>query len=102
MITRPSLLLLRAILLFSLSAVQLIAHESDTIAVPGAKRVLVFSGTGWYRHPEIPLVNGWLVRLGGANGFQVDVTETAKDVSAKRLASYQVLVMNNCTELAEA
>lgn len=99
MITRPSFSILSAILLFSLSPFQLLAHESDTIGVPGAKRVLVFSGTGWYRHPEIPLVNGWLVRLGGANGFQVDVTETAKDISAKRLAAYQVLVMNNCTEL---
>ena len=46
MITRPSFSILSAILLFSLSPFQLLAHESDTIAVPGAKRVLVFSGIG--------------------------------------------------------
>jgi hypothetical protein len=28
------------------------------------ERVLVFSGTGWFRHPELPASNSWLVRLG--------------------------------------
>ncbi len=27
-------------------------------------RVLIFSGTGWYRHPDIPRTNGWLVPPG--------------------------------------
>ena len=26
-------------------------------------KVLVFGGTGWYRHPETPAVSGWLSRL---------------------------------------
>ena len=75
------------------------AHENDAITLSKEKRVLVFSGTGWFRHPEIPLVNGWLVRLGAAAGLQVDVTETAKDLTPQRLAQYQVIVMNNCNEL---
>lgn len=64
-----------------------------------AKRVLVFSGTGWYRHPEIPKLNGWLVRVLTEAGYVVDVTETAKDITPQRLAEYQVLVMNNANEL---
>src|SRR6266853_2436193 len=64
-------------------------------------KVLVFSGTGYYRHPDIPVTNGWLVRLGAANGMEVDVTETAKDFTDQRLAVYQVLVMNNANELAK-
>ena len=53
-------------------------------------RVLVFSGTGWYRHPEIPAINGWLVRTGAIEGMQLDVTETAVDVSAESLANYHI------------
>jgi hypothetical protein len=48
-------------------------------------RVLVFSGAGWYRHPEIPRTNGWLERLGQEQGFVVDVTETPGDLTADRL-----------------
>jgi len=62
-------------------------------------RVLLFSGTGWYRHPEIPVTNGWLVRTLGEAGYQVDVTETPADLSRDRLAGYDVLLMNNSNEL---
>lgn len=75
------------------------AHDGDAIAPSGGRRVLVFSGTGWYRHPEIPQVNGWLARLGAAHGIHVDVTETAKDITPQRLAQYPVLVLNNANEL---
>jgi type 1 glutamine amidotransferase len=62
-------------------------------------RVLVFSGTGWYRHPEIPQTNGWLARLGQDRGFVVDISETPSDLNAEALSAYQVLVLNNANEL---
>lgn len=60
--------------------------------------VLVFSGTGWYRHPETASINGWLAQLSDELGMQVDVTETPKDLTSI-LEHYDVLVMNNCNEL---
>lgn len=66
-----------------------------------AKRVLIFSATGWYRHREIPTTNGWLVRLLSAAGYIADVTETAKDITPERLVGYRVLVLNNPTALPD-
>lgn len=60
--------------------------------------VLVFAGTGWYRHPETAAINGWLARLSDDLNMQVDVSETPKDL-AQLLDRYDVLVMNNCNEL---
>ena len=37
--------------------------------------VMVFSGTGWYRHPEVPAISGWLARLDADLKMQVDVSE---------------------------
>ncbi len=65
------------------------------------RRVLVFSKAGWYRHPEIPRTNGWLVELGAANGFKVGVTETPEDLNPKALADVQVLVINNANAMGE-
>ncbi len=62
-------------------------------------RVLCFSGTGWYRHPDIPAINHWLVKTGANYGIQIDVSETAKDLSSKRLADYDVLLLNNANTL---
>ncbi|MEM9347521.1 MAG: ThuA domain-containing protein [Planctomycetota bacterium] len=62
------------------------------------KQALVFSSTGWYRHPEIPAINGWLVRLGAEHGVDLHVTETAVDLE-KRLKNYDVLIMNNTNTL---
>jgi type 1 glutamine amidotransferase len=62
-------------------------------------RILLFSGTGWYRRPEIPQCNGWLVRTLGEAGYDVDVTETPNDLTAARLAGYDLFLMNNCNEL---
>jgi len=59
----------------------------------------VYSNTGFYRHPDIPGINRWLVLLGHENGFEVDVTEHAKDLKPEALARYDVLVLNNANEL---
>ena len=77
--------------------------QERTAARPDGRpvRVLVFSRTGWYRHPEIPRTNGWLVRLGQENGFNVDVTESPEDLKPGLLKAYQVLVLNNANELGK-
>ena len=62
-------------------------------------KVLLFSGTGWYRHPDIPLTNGWLVRVGAENNMRVDVSETGKDITQERLEQYDVLLLNNANVL---
>lgn len=63
-------------------------------------KVLVFGGTGWYRHPETAAINGWLARLTSDLGMQVDVTETPKDLE-NLLDRYQVLVLNNSNQLVK-
>lgn len=76
--------------------------ESTAEKLPSAKkspRILLFSGTGWYRHPEIPKTNGWLIRTLGEAGYEVDVTETPGDLTSERLAGYDIFLMNNCNEL---
>lgn len=72
---------------------------ADENASPKRPRILLFSGTGWYRHPEIPSCNGWLVRTLGEAGYDVDATETPADLTKERLAAYDVFLMNNCNEL---
>ena len=70
-------------------------------AAPGLN-VLVFSKTSWYRHPEVPNVNGWLVALGAREGISVHVTETGADFTEKRLKHYQVVVLNNTTDIGKS
>jgi len=60
--------------------------------------VLVFGGTGWYRHPETAAISGWLARLSGELKMQVDVSDTPQDL-AKILNRYDVLVLNNSNAL---
>ncbi len=62
-------------------------------------KVLLFSGTGWYRHPEVPSINGWLVRLGAEHNIEFDVSETGKDISARNLEKYDVVLLNNANML---
>jgi type 1 glutamine amidotransferase len=62
---------------------------------------LIFSGTGWFRHPEIPRTNGWLAGVLTEAGFAVDISETPKDLTPERLAQYQVLVLNNANALTD-
>lgn len=76
-------------------------HKKSAKGIPGdgPQRVLLFSGTGWYRHPEIPSLNGWLVRLGAENGIEFDVSETGADITPEKLAGYQVVLLNNANML---
>ena len=60
--------------------------------------VLVFAGTGWYRHPEVAAISGWLARRSPELQMQVDVSENPNDL-LKILPKYKVLVLNNNTEL---
>ena len=60
--------------------------------------VLVFAGTGWYRHPEVAAISGWLARRSSELQMQVDVSENPNDL-LKILPKYKVLVFNNNTEL---
>lgn len=62
-------------------------------------RVLVYSNTAYYRHPDIPAINRWLVLLGHEHGIKVDVTEHFQDLMPKPLAKYDVLLLNNANEL---
>lgn len=77
-----------------------LAHDTDraTPGRPGLK-VLVYSNTAYYRHPDIPGINRWLVLLGHENGFDVDITEHWKDLEPQVLARYDVLLLNNANEL---
>jgi hypothetical protein len=77
-----------------------LAHETDRATSTGSGlKVLVYSNTAYYRHPDIPGINRWLVLLGHENGFDVDVTEHWKDLQPPVLARYDVLVLNNANEL---
>jgi type 1 glutamine amidotransferase len=75
-------------------------HDAKAAPAPSAGlRVLVYSNTAFYRHPEIPAINRWLVLLGHEEGFEVDVTEHFKDLMPQSLAKYDVLLLNNANEL---
>lgn len=81
-------------------AIAQIDHKSSSNLSENVEfRVLVFSATGWYRHVEIPEINGWLVRTGAAEGMIMDVSETAVDISQESLANYDVLLLNNANVL---
>jgi uncharacterized protein len=83
-----------------LGGTPLTAHETaPSAANKTVPKVLVYSNTGYYRHPEIPKINRWLVLLGHENGFEVDVTEHWKDLQPEALAPYDVLLLNNANEL---
>lgn len=77
------------------------AHDTSAPATPSADRmkVLVFSATAYYRHPDIPAINRWLVLLGHENGFDVDITESPKDLMPQVISKYDVLLLNNANEL---
>ncbi|WP_298869143.1 ThuA domain-containing protein [uncultured Gimesia sp.] len=83
------------------STSSMFAHDSKKKPDRGPKHtgsVLVFSGTGWYRHPETAAINGWLARLSNDLGMQVDVSETPADIT-NLLDRYDVLVLNNSNAL---
>jgi type 1 glutamine amidotransferase len=96
--------LLRSLSAMLLGCLPLGAHESEPATAPVAAadappKVLVYSNTGYYRHPEISKINRWLVLLGHENGFEVDVTEHWKDLQPEALAPYDVLLLNNANAL---
>jgi hypothetical protein len=85
--------------LTSLISLDALADTSDR-GPKGLGSVLIFSGTGWYRHPEIIAVNRWLVQTCGDSGILADVSETPRDLE-KLLSHYDVLVLNNANTLSE-
>ena len=101
--TRLQQLIIVGVLLFTFeSSIQ--AHEKNKTERDRSPKnigsVLVFSGTGWYRHPETAAINGWLARLASDVGMQIDVSETPKDIS-QIIDHYDVLVLNNSNELTK-
>ncbi len=96
MILRFSLLV---VLLSSLVSCQTSAEFRRVQALKNPPRVLLFSGTGWYRHPEIPEINGWIAQFLRNAGLRVDVSETGKDIHSKNLEKYQVVLFNNANTL---
>ena len=94
--------ILTVLLFRSESVIQ--AHEKNKIEPDRSPKnigaVLIFSGTGWYRHPETAAINGWLARLASDVGMQIDVSETPKDIS-QILDHYDVLIFNNSNELTK-
>ncbi|MEM7391520.1 MAG: hypothetical protein AAF492_04155, partial [Verrucomicrobiota bacterium] len=71
---------LRCWLVLVLCGTGLAAEKKTDRGPKDTGKVLVFSGTGWYRHPETAAISGWLARLSDDLGMQVDVTETPKDL----------------------
>jgi hypothetical protein len=94
---------LRALTILFLTALTCLVHAHDTPSpsAPSTDRlkVLVFSATAYYRHPDIPSINRWLVILGHENGFDADITEDPKDLAPQVIAKYDVLLLNNANEL---
>ena len=95
--------LLTGLLLLGSSTCNLVAHdgEDDKYKSKNGKlqRVLIFSKTAWYRHPALPELNGFLVRLGAKHNIQMDVTESPEDFS--RLNNYQAIIFNSTTDIGK-
>lgn len=91
------------ILVIAFLAGACLAHDEDKPKPDrGPKQtgsVLVFAGTGWYRHPETAAISGWLARLSDETGMQIDVSENPKDLAL--LDRYDVLILNNANELTK-
>ncbi|MDA0813091.1 MAG: ThuA domain-containing protein, partial [Verrucomicrobia bacterium] len=76
--------------------------EAENSAESGeALRVLVYSDTAYYRHPDIPAINRWLVLLGHEHGIEVDVSEHWQDLLPNKLKMYDVLLLNNANQLSD-
>ena len=101
--TRLQQLIIVGVLFFTFES-PIEAHEKNKTERDRSPKnigaVLIFSGTGWYRHPETAAINGWLARLAADVGMQIDVSETPKDIS-KILDHYDVLILNNSNELTK-
>ena len=64
--------------------------------------VLVYSATAWYRHPDIPRLNGFLARLGAKHDINVSVSEDPNDLKTESLEVYDLVLFNNATNLGES
>ena len=95
--------LLTGLLLLGSTTCDLVAHdgEDDKYKSKNDKlqRVLIFSKTAWYRHPALPELNGFLVRLGAKHNIQMDVTESPEDFS--RLNNYQAIIFSSTTDIGK-
>jgi type 1 glutamine amidotransferase len=95
--------LLTGLLLLGSTTCNLVAHdgEDDKYKSKNGKlqRVLIFSKTAWYRHPALPELNGFLVRLGAKHNIQMDVTESPEDFS--RLNNYQAIIFSSTTDIGK-
>ncbi|MBT7910991.1 MAG: ThuA domain-containing protein [Verrucomicrobia bacterium] len=95
--------LLTGLLLLGSTTCNLVAHDGEDDKYKSKKgklqRVLIFSKTAWYRHPALPELNGFLVRLGAKHNIQMDVTESPEDFS--RLNNYQAIIFNSTTDIGK-
>lgn len=80
----------------------ILAAAPALAADPLLKKVLVYAKPGWYVHPDIDTINGHLKKMGADNGFQVDISVNPADFNATKLAGYQVVVLNNISEMGTA
>ena len=85
-----------------LLAILLIYCFSLPISLAKPIDVIIYSATAWYRHPEIPRLNGFLVRLGAKHNINVSVTENPNDLKSENLKKYNLLLFNNYTNLGES
>ncbi len=63
----------------------------------GRYQVLVFSKTAGFRHDSIPEGVSLVMRLGAANGFDVDATENSALFTDEMLRRYRVVIFMNTT-----
>ena len=95
--------LLTGLLLLGSTTCDLVAHdgEDDKYKTKNGKlqRILIFSKTAWYRHPALPELNGFLVRLGAKHNIQMDVTESPEDFS--QLNNYQAIIFSSTTDIGK-
>ena len=84
-----------------LFAISLIYCFSLPISLSKPIDVIIYSATAWYRHPEIPKLNGFLVRLGAKQKINISVTENPADLKQENLKDYNLLLLNNATNLGE-
>ena len=67
-----------------------------------AMKVLLWSKTSWYRHPQIPELSGWLVRYLAQQNIRVDVSESSKDMNAKNLSRYKAVILLSTTDIGKS
>jgi len=93
----------RSFVLISVMMSSVLGHEGRKKVSKDDDRikVLCYSNTAYYRHPEIPALNRFLVILGEKHGIDVDVTEHHKDLRPRELSKYDVLLLNNANQLTD-